>query len=130
MTVSEVEAQEAENAVSEPNEYIKDLIANALEQDYNGANKIFGDVMTVRQNDLLDQEKIKLADQLFNGAEEDDDADEDDELGDEDDDQLELELDSEDGDEEEDDVVTALVFAVAATTKLGWDVALAAAFCF
>ena len=103
MTVSEVEAQEAENAVSEPNEYIKDLIANASEQDYNGANKIFGDVMTVRQNDLLDQEKIKLADQLFNGAEEDDDADEDDELGDEDDDQLELELDSEDGDEEEDD---------------------------
>jgi len=103
MTVSEVDAQEAENAVAEPNEYIKDLIANALEQDYNGANKIFGDVMTVRQNDLLDQEKIKLADQLFNGAEEDDDVDEDDELGDEDDDQLELELDSEDGDEEEDD---------------------------
>ena len=103
MTVSEVEAQEAENAVAEPNEYIKDLIANALEQDYNGANKIFGDVMTVRQNDLLDQEKIKLADQLFNGAEEDDDVDEDDELGDEDDDQLELDLEAEDGDEEEED---------------------------
>ena len=101
MTVSEVDAQEAENAVSEPNDYIKDLIANALDQDYNGANKIFGDVMTVRQNDLLDQEKIRLADQIFNGVEPDED--EDDELGDEDDDQLELDLEAEDGDEEEED---------------------------
>jgi len=101
MTVSEVEAQEAENAVAEPNEYVKDLIANALDQDYNGANKIFGDVMTVRQNDLLDQEKIRLADQIFNGVEPDED--EDDELGDEDDDQLELDLEAEDGDEEEED---------------------------
>ena len=99
--MSDVEAQEAENAVAEPNEFIKDMIANALEQDYNGANKIFGDVMTVRQNDLLDQEKIKLADQIFNGVEPDED--EDDELGDEDDDQLELDLEAEDGDEEEED---------------------------
>ena len=99
--MSDVEAQEAENAVAEPNEFIKDMIANALDQDYNGANKIFGDVMTVRQNDLLDQEKIKLADQIFNGAEPD--GDEDDELGDEDDDQLELDLEAEDGDEEEED---------------------------
>tara|TARA_R100000081_G_scaffold84849_1_gene53491 strand:+ start:588 stop:947 length:360 start_codon:yes stop_codon:yes gene_type:complete len=99
--VSDVEAQEAENAVAEPNEFIKDMIANALDQDYNGANKIFGDVMTVRQNDLLDQEKIKLADQIFNGVEPDED--EDDELGDEDDDQLELDLEAEDGDEEEED---------------------------
>lgn len=99
--MSDVEAQEAENAVAEPNEFIKDMIANALDQDYNGANKIFGDVMTVRQNDLLDQEKIKLADQIFNGVEPDED--EDDELGDEDDDQLELDLEAEDGDEEEED---------------------------
>ena len=53
------------------------------------ANKIFSDVISVKLNDVLDQEKIKLADQLYNGQP----AEEDDTEGNED--QLELDLDNE-----------------------------------
>ncbi len=66
-----------------------DMIQNALNKDYNRANEIFGEIMTQRVNDALDQEKIKLADQIYNGAEEE---------------QLELDLEDEDvGGEEADD---------------------------
>ena len=72
-----------------------DLVQHALDQDYNKANKVFGDVMGVRINDILDQEKIKLADQLYNGVE----PEEDEEVEDE---QLELDLaDQEETDEED-----------------------------
>ena len=72
-----------------------DLVQHALDQDYNKANKVFGDVMGVRINDVLDQEKIKLADQLYNG----DEPEEDEEVEDE---QLELDLaDQEETDEED-----------------------------
>ena len=71
------------------------LVQHALDQDYNKANKVFGDVMGVRINDVLDQEKIKLADQLYNGVE----PEEDEEVEDE---QLELDLaDQEETDEED-----------------------------
>ena len=53
------------------------------------ANKVFNDVISVKLNDVLDQEKIKLANQLYNGQP----AEEDDTEGDED--QLELDLDNE-----------------------------------
>ena len=72
-----------------------DLVQHALDQDYNKANKVFGDVMGGRINDILDQEKIKLADQLYNGVE----PEEDEEVEDE---QLELDLaDQEETDEED-----------------------------
>ena len=69
----------AEPEVIEPSFEVKDLIQHALDQDYNKANKVFGDMMGVKVNDLLDQEKIKLADQIFNDveSEEDDEDDED-----------------------------------------------------
>ena len=44
-----------------------DLINHALNQDFNKANEIFGDMMTVKMSDMLDQEKIKLAGQIYNG---------------------------------------------------------------
>ena len=72
-----------------------DLVQHALDQDYNKANKVFGDVMGVRINNVLDQEKVKLADQLYNGVE----PEEDEEVEDE---QLELDLaDQEETDEED-----------------------------
>ena len=72
-----------------------DLVQHALDQDFNKANKVFGDVMGDRINDVLDQEKIKLADQLYNGVE----PEEDEEVEDE---QLELDLaDQEETDEED-----------------------------
>lgn len=63
-----------------------DMIQNALNKDYNKANEIFGEIMTQRVNDALDQEKIKLADQIYNGAEEEQlELDfEDDDVGEED----------------------------------------------
>ena len=78
----------------------QELVKHALDQDYNKANKIFGDLMGTKVNDALDQEKIRLADQIYNGvadaAEDDDDI-----MGDEDgDDQMELDLEA-DGESEE-----------------------------
>jgi len=72
-----------------------DLVQHALDQDYNKANKVFGDVMGVRINDILDQEKVKLSDQIYNGVEPQE----------EDEEQLELDLaDQEETDEEDDEV--------------------------
>ena len=79
-------------------EAVKDMISQALDQDFNNANKTFNDVMTIKLTDLLDQEQVRLADNIYNGAEDDN---EDDIMGDEDGDQLELDLDTEDGDEAE-----------------------------
>ena len=73
---------------------IKDLIQSALDQDYNSANKTFGSIMQVKISDLLDQEQIKLADQVYNGA----DPDEDDDNS-----QLELDLEAESDDEEDEE---------------------------
>ena len=80
-------------------ELARELVQQALDQDYNGANKIFGDLMGDKINDALEQEKIKLANSIYNGVEVDDE-DDDDILGDEDGDQLELDLETEDDDEE------------------------------
>ena len=86
--MSEVETQMPEM----PN--VQDLIQNAYDQDYNKANKVFGDMMTVKLDDLLNQEKIKLADQIFNGAS--DVEDNEDNVGDEDgSEQFELDLEAE-----------------------------------
>lgn len=66
---------------------VQDLIQNAIDQDFNKANNTFNDIMTVKMTDLLDQEKIRIADQMYNGVEDE-----------EDDGQLDLDLDG--GDEE------------------------------
>ena len=78
----------------------QELVKHALDQDYNKANKIFGDLMGTKVNDALDQEKIRLADQIYNGvadaAEDDDDI-----MGDEDGDVQGGPSDSTDDDAEE-----------------------------
>ena len=83
-------------------EAVKDLINQALDQDFNQANKTFADVMTIKLTDLLDQEQVRLADEIYNGVEPDDENEED-IMGDEDGNQLELDLDPEDDDEAEAD---------------------------
>ena len=72
---------------------IEDLVKHSLEQDYNKANEVFGTVMTTKLSDVLDQAKVKLAGQIYNG----DPEDVDDPLEDED---FEEE-DNESGDEDE-----------------------------
>ena len=74
---------------------IEDLIQYSIDKNYTQANQSFGDVMTIKLNDLLDQEKIRMADQVYNGVEDDPDEE-----------QLELDLDREDeevSDESSDD---------------------------
>ena len=83
-----------ENTEQETNP-IQDLIKASLAKDYNNANKIFGEVMTIKMSDLLDQEKVRMADQVYNGAEE-----EEEELDDEDIEELESEEEDEDEEEE------------------------------
>ena len=68
---------------------IQDMIQHALDQDFNKANDLFNDMMTVKMSDLLDQEQIRIADEIYNGVDPDDE-----------DDQLELDLETEDDDEE------------------------------
>ena len=82
----------AEQEVETEGNPLRDLVQHSLDQDYNKANKIFNDVIQVKLSDVLDQEKIKLANQLYNGQP----VEADDTEGDED--QLELDLDNaEDG---------------------------------
>jgi len=50
-------------------EEIKDLIRHALDQDYNKASNVFGEIMSVKMSDLLNQEEIKVANQIYNGVE-------------------------------------------------------------
>lgn len=89
--------------------HIQDLIKAALEKDYNNANKTFGEVMTIKMSDLLDQEKIKMADQVYNGAEEEEeeiDTEELEELEMEDGvEELESEESEEDDEEQDEDSV-------------------------
>ena len=74
---------------TQENNPVQDLIKYSIDQDYTQASKTFGDIMTIKMNDILDQEKIRLSDQIYNGVE--DEPEEDGE-------QLDLDLD--DGDEE------------------------------
>ena len=73
---------------------VQGLIQHAMDQDFNKANKIFGDIMTIKVQDMLDQEKVRLADQIYNGGEPDD----------EDEEQLEMDFDDEDLEFDEDEL--------------------------
>ena len=91
--------ENVENTENETNQ-IQDLIKASLDKDYNNANKIFGEVMTVKMSDLLDQEKVKMADQIYNGVEQE--PEEDPELNNEDEsEEIEDEDESEEIEDEE-----------------------------
>lgn len=72
---------------------VQGMISHAMDQDWNNANKIFGNIMTMKVQDMLDQEKVRLADQIYNGAEPDDEE------------QLELDLEDDVTDEEMEDAL-------------------------
>lgn len=93
-----MEPEVAENELPTPE--IQNMIQHAMDNEYSQANNIFGELMTVKLNDLLDQEKVRLADQIYNGVEDDEDEIDPDE------DQLELDLEGEsesESDEEDDE---------------------------
>ena len=84
---------------------IEDLVQYSLAQDYNKANEIFGNVITTKLSDVLDQEKIKLAGQIYNdeSAEEEEPAEEDFEEDESEEDAEESEEDEEESEEESED---------------------------
>ena len=91
-------AEKIENTEEENVNPIQDLIKASLDKDYNHANKVFGEVMTIKMNDLLDQEKVRLADTVYNGVPPEDEEIEDEDL---EDDEEDIEGDEDDETEEE-----------------------------
>ena len=99
--------EHVENTDQEDNgNHIQDLIRSALEKDYNNANKTFGEVMTIKMSDLLDQEKIRMADQVYNDAEEE--SEEDEEILDDESEEDESEENEENEEDEELEDATAV----------------------
>ena len=70
------ETQTVENPVEE--NPIVDLINHSLNQDYNKANQIFGDILGHKLDMALEQEKIKMADLVYNADNDLDNEDGDD----------------------------------------------------
>ena len=82
---------------------IEDLVKHSLEKDYNKANEIFGNVMTVKMNDILDQTKAKLAGEIYNDVPPEDEEIDDEDLEDEDLEDEEDDAEAEEGDDEEEE---------------------------
>ena len=83
---------------------IEDLIQHSLAQDYNKANEVFGNVMTTRVADLLDQQKVKIAGQIYNDEPEDqEDPLEDQDFEETEGEEEETEEDIEDAEDEEEE---------------------------
>ena len=95
--VENVENTEQDNNTN----HIQDLIKASLDKDYNHANKIFGEVMTIKMSDLLDQEKVKMADQVYNGVPEEEEVEPEEEDLEATEDDEEEEATEEDEEEEE-----------------------------
>jgi len=95
--MSEVEDQIENEVETNP---INDLVQAAMNQDYTTANEIFNDMMSDKVSDALDQEKISIANQLYNGGEPEDD---DYETGEEVEQQNDADFELEDTDEWEED---------------------------
>ena len=86
-------------------ETIEDLVRHSLDQDYNKANKVFGDLMSDKLNTVLDQAKMKIAGQIYNGDPEDEEEieDEEDIENEEETEETEEEIETEDEAEEEEE---------------------------
>jgi len=68
------ETQTVEDPIEE--NPIVDLINHSLNQDYNKANELFGDILGQKLDIALEQEKIKMADLVYNGDEEEEEEEE------------------------------------------------------
>ena len=87
---------------------IEDLVKASMAQDFNKAGAIFGEVMTIKLNDILDQDKTRLAGQIYNGEEEPEEPELDIDGDEEDDEDLQgAEDDGDSGDTDEEDEVEA-----------------------
>ena len=76
-------------------EQIQDLVQAALDQNFNKANEVFNDMMTQKVTDALDQEKIAVANRIYNGIEPEEEVDLDDIMVDDPDLELDDDIDAE-----------------------------------
>lgn len=51
-------------------EETQDLVQAAIDQNFNKANEVFSDMMAQKVSDALDQQKIAIANRIYNGGEE------------------------------------------------------------
>jgi len=56
---------------------INDFLDAVIDQDFSKAGPMFNELLGAKVNDALDQEKIAVADQVFNGAEVADEVEDD-----------------------------------------------------
>lgn len=56
---------------------INDFLDAVMNQDFSKAGPMFNELLGAKVNDALEQEKIAVADQVFNGAEDTDDIEDD-----------------------------------------------------
>ena len=82
---------------------IEDLVKHSLAQDYNKANEVFGTVMTTKLADVLDQTKVKLAGQIYNGDPEDEEIEDEEDIENEEEVEGEEETEETEDDEEIED---------------------------
>ena len=85
---------------------IEDLVQHSLAQDYNKANEVFGNVMTTKLADVLDQTKMKLAGQIYNGDPEDEEEIEDEEDIENEEEEVEGEEETEETEKDEEEIET------------------------
>jgi len=84
---------------------IDDFINQVQNQDFSKATVTFSDLMDTKVSDALEQEKISMADQIFNGAEAEEESTDDEDMDDISDEELEAaaaEVEAEESEEEED----------------------------
>ena len=79
---------------------IEDFIDAVQMQDFTNASPMFKELMAGKLGDALDQQKIGIANEVFNSGDDEDDDDEFEELSDEEIDDI---LDEEDFDEDDED---------------------------
>lgn len=85
---------------------IDDFINQVQNQDFSKATVTFSDLMDTKVSDALEQEKISMADQIFNGAEAEEESTDDEDMDDISDEELEAaaaEVEAEESEEEEED---------------------------
>ena len=84
---------------------IDDFINQVQNQDFSKATVTFSDLMDTKVSDALEQEKISMADQIFNGVEAEEESTDDEDMDDISDEELEAaaaEVEAEESEEEED----------------------------
>jgi hypothetical protein len=85
---------------------IDDFINQVQNQDFSKATVTFSDLMDTKVSDALEQEKISMADQIFNGVEAEEESTDDEDMDDISDEELEAaaaEVEAEESEEEEEE---------------------------